>query len=259
MPTSDRVADKSLETVVRAEIEEIGSAMDLSGVGVLHSVIPDSILEDMRSYIERKLEQNNGQYFGLGGVDWIEESPLNPVFHSEGFHTIVKVLHERAMGTLPASDRIVPVLRVLAGTVGLRHANLFHYDSFVVTAVVPIIIPQRPGEPRGHLVVYPNLRNVRTSSVVNILEKAVVESTTARRFWRAPWVQRRLGARVIPLEPSNMYFFWGMRSLHANQACLPESVRSTVLLHFGDPHEKSIFKKLSHRVAAARQRRLARL
>ncbi|MEX3986200.1 hypothetical protein AB4Y45_45920 [Paraburkholderia sp. EG287A] len=44
------------------------------------------------------------------------------------------------------------------------------------------------------------------------------------------------------LTPGNLYSFWGMRSLHANQACLPTSVRSTVLLHFGDPHEGSVFK-----------------
>ncbi|MBC8752308.1 hypothetical protein F6X42_39575 [Paraburkholderia sp. WC7.3b] len=49
-----------------------------------------------------------------------------------------------------------------------------------------------------------------------------------------------------------------MRSLHANQACLPSSVRCSVLLHFGDPHEGSVFKGLSQRLHSMSLRRMAR-
>ena len=98
---------------------------------------------------------------------------------------------------------------------------------------------------------------MRRRAVVNIFEKALVESSAARRLWRSSWVQRLLEARVVPLEPGNIYYFWGMRSLHANQPCLPESVRSTALFHFSDPHEESIFKQFSQRRAEAASRRLA--
>jgi len=59
-------------------------------------------------------------------------------------------------------------------------------------------------------------------------------------------------------DTGDLYFFWGMRSLHANQACAPSSVRCTVLLHFGDPHENSVFKGLSQRLHSMRLRRMAR-
>ena len=104
---------------------------------------------------------------------------------------------------------------------------------------------------------YPNMRSVRRIALVNILEKAAIESSLARRLWRTAWLQRALGARVVPLTPGNVYFFWGMRTLHANEACLPTSVRSTVLLHLGDPHENSPLKTFSQRLHRRRLRRLA--
>jgi hypothetical protein len=33
------------------------------------------------------------------------------------------------MGEAPPHDRVFPVLRVLAGSIGLRHAHLYRYDS----------------------------------------------------------------------------------------------------------------------------------
>ena len=239
------------------DVEQLSSAMNGDGVGVLRNVISDLMLERARSYVKQQLEKHNGQYFAEHGLEWTAESSLDSVFRSEGFHAVLKGLYEKAMGDSPLSDRITPSIRVLSGVLGLRHSNLFHYDSYVVTALVPILIPTRPDEPAGHLVMFPNLRNVRRRAVVNILEKALVESSFARRLWCSPWVQGMLGGRIVPLEPGNIYFFWGMRSLHANLPCLPESVRSTALFHFGDPHEKSIFKQFSQRRAKAVSRRLA--
>jgi len=148
-------------------------------------------------------------------------------------------------------------MRVLTGTHGLRHANLFHYDSYVVTVLLPVLIPDGPDEPPGHRMMFPNFREARRFAVVNILEKLLVEKLLIR-MWRLARVQRWLSAKIVPLTPGNLYFFWGMRSLHANQACLPTSVRCTVLLHFGDPHEGSVFKGLSQRLHAMRLRRMAR-
>jgi hypothetical protein len=257
------MADKALDhdllgSVDMTDVENLYAAINQKGFGVLHNVVPDSVLMPMREYITTELDKRGGQYFGLGGQDWIGQSPLNAVFRARGFRMVLDSLYRHAMHGDPPSERILPVLRVLAGTHGLRHANLFHYDSYVVTALVPILIPNRPNEPRGHLVMYPNMRHVRGPAIINILEKAVVESPTACRLWRSPTVQRWLGAKPVPLEPGNIYFFWGMRSLHANEACLPTSIRSTALFHYGDPHEKSVFKQLSQARARASLRRLAK-
>lgn len=256
MATGNLIEESPLEIVAAEQVEQLSLAMNCNGVGVLRNVVSESTLEWARNFVNERLEENEGRYFSLRGHEWMENSPPDSVFHTQAFRDVMKGLYEHAMGSAPPSDRVVSVLRVLAGTLGLRHSNLFHYDSYVVTALVPIMIPSKTREPSGQLVMFPNLRNVRRNSIVNILEKAVVESSFARRMWRKPWVQNLFGARIVLLEPGNIYFFWGMRSLHANEACQPERVRSTALFHFGDPHEKSIFKRMSQRRAAAFARRL---
>jgi hypothetical protein len=49
---------------------------------------------------------------------------------------------------------------------------------------------------------------------------------------------------ILPVErikmvPGNIYFFWGYRSIHANEACDPTKVRATALFHFANPHAGS--------------------
>ena len=242
---------------IEADIDALYADMNRTGVGTLYGVIPPAFLQRMRCYVTEELERRGGEYFGLDRADGVEDTPLLPVIRHAGLNSAMHGLYERAMGEAPPHDRVFPVLRVLAGQIGLRHAHLYHYDSYVVTALVPIVIPDRADEPRGHLVMYPNLRPVRRVVLVNVLEKAVMESSLARRLWRSGLVQRALGARIVPLEPGNIYFFWGMRSLHANEACLPTSVRSTALLHFGDPHESSPLKRFSQRRHRRTLRRLA--
>ncbi len=237
--------------------QALAESMDDSGVGILHDIVPDAILAQMRSFVARQIEQHDGQYFGLEGEAWIADTCLNPLFEDAGFHALLRSLYERKMRVSPPSDRVFPVLRGLTGTHGLRHALNFHYDSYVVTVLLPILIPNRPDEPRGHLVMFPNLREARRFAIANILEKILVEKLL-KRMWRLPRVQQLLSARIVPLTPGNLYFFWGMRSLHANEACLPSSVRCTALLHFGDPHEGNVFKVVSHQLHLKRLQRMAR-
>ncbi|HTH62814.1 MAG TPA: hypothetical protein VL689_22020 [Paraburkholderia sp.] len=239
------------------DIDALYADMNRTGVGTLHNVIPPAFLEQMRRFVGEELERRGGQYFGLDRADGVEDSPLLPVIRHPDLNAAVRALYERGMGKAPPHDRLFPVLRVLAGSIGVRHAHLYHYDSYVVTALVPILIPDRPNEPPGHLVMYPNLRRERHFMLANVLEKAVMESKLARKLWRTGWMQRALGARIVPLTPGNVYFFWGRRSLHANEACLPTSVRCTALLHFGDPHENSPLKRLSQSLHRRSLKRLA--
>ena len=62
---------------------------------------------------------------------------------------------------LRSEQSVFQVLRCLKGKSGLKHALRFHYDSYVVTALLPVIIPSQGSA--GHLVMAPNWRPVRSS------------------------------------------------------------------------------------------------
>lgn len=73
MQTGSRSADAPLQSVSREDVDELSSAMNGNGVGVLRNVISDSMLEQARSYVKQQLEKHNGRYFSLRGLEWIAE------------------------------------------------------------------------------------------------------------------------------------------------------------------------------------------
>lgn len=232
----NQVSDSGLIRVTDAGLDALSLEMNATGVGTLHDVLSPDEISMSSAYIQRELDKHQRQLFIYAGHTWLGESPLAAFTESPDLLRILEGLYQRGTGRLAPDKTIVPALRVLSGDQGLKASNLFHYDTYVVTALLPLIIPDGLNEPRGDLVMYPNLRKIRSSSTVNLAEKAFMQNSVTRRAFASPAIQRALGARVVPLQPGNMYFFWGMRSLHANKACLPHSVRSTVLFHFVNPH-----------------------
>jgi hypothetical protein len=252
--------ERPLDEFVRVDVQSaqaLAQSMDDDGVGVLDDIVPAAILTKLRSGVAELVGQQGARYFGFSGSQWVTGTCLAQLFEDSALHALLRELYVRKMGALPPSERIYPVMRVLSGKQGVRHSNNFHYDSYAISILLPILIPNDPGELAGHLVMFPNLRNARRLAIVNIVEKAIVEKLLAR-FWRSPRVQKWLSVKVVTLKPGNLYFIWGLRSLHANQACAPSSIRCTVLFHFGDPHENSVFKGLSQRLHAMKLRRMAR-
>ncbi|MCP3726136.1 hypothetical protein M3I53_23905 [Paraburkholderia sp. CNPSo 3272] len=252
--------ERPLDEFVRVDVpsaQALAQSMDDDGVGVLRDIVPADMLTKLRSGVAELVGQQGARYFGFSGAQWVTGTCLAPLFEDSGLHALLRQLYVRKMGTLPPSERIYPVMRVLSGKQGVRHSNNFHYDSYAISILLPILIPNDPGELAGHLVMFPNLRNARRFAIVNIVEKAIVEKLLAR-FWRSSRVQKWFSVKVVTLQPGNLYFIWGLRSLHANQACAPSSIRCTVLFHFGDPHENSVFKGLSQRLHAMKLRRMAR-
>ncbi|CAE6850097.1 hypothetical protein R75461_07427 [Paraburkholderia nemoris] len=236
-----------------ADIDALARVMDTFGVAVLRNVVPAAVLAQMRDFIENEMRQN-GQGSGLAGSDWVSASPLAALGCSPAFHDILLALWERAMQRLAPDVEVAASLRVLGGTVRLRHPWRFHYDSCVVTALIPLPGRDRPDEPYG-VVLDPGWRPVRRRSSATTPENAVVNHPLVRPIWRTPTVRDRLSPHVIPVHPGNIYFFRGMQSLHGHPPRLPERVRSIALFHFGDPHAASFLKRLSARYLQPNLRR----
>lgn len=129
----------------------------------------------------------------------------------------------------------------------------------MVTALVPIEIPQRgaPSE-RGDLLLFANLRSMRSSVLFNVVEKALVQNAFSRKLIRTAIALRLLKPQRLQLVPGNLYLFWGYRSLHANESCNPDYRRATAIFHYGDPHAGSLLTSLilafnQHRARRASQ------
>lgn len=231
-----------IREVAPAEIDQLLWEMDENGFGRLRDIVPYNVISAARRYVAAKLRLHSKEYFSDCGRDVVEGSVIADLGSLLALRRILTELYERGTReAAPAAD-LYQVLRVVAGKTGLRQSYLFHYDAYVVTAVVPIAIPQR-GDKHGDLIIYPKLRRVRRSIVVNLLEKSLLQNGLARRAARQKLTQRVLGAKVVRMQPGDIYFFWGYQSLHANQPCVSASIRATVSFHFGDPHKNSFLAK----------------
>ena len=219
------------------ELTAIATDMNSRGFGMAESCIRPEILLSLRTLVETKVREAGGEYVGLTGRDSIRNTFLERIASAPQFAEACRTIFTRGTGR-PAPD--VPfhqVLRCLAGDTGKHHAYIFHYDSYVLTALMPVIIPSE-GMP-GDLIMFPNVRRIRKRYLWNVLDKIVLDNRVTQATLRRLVVSGHVEPVRVRMVPGNIYFFWGCRTIHANEPCDPNKIRATALFHFADPHADS--------------------
>jgi hypothetical protein len=221
------------------EIDGAITAMERDGYARIAGFFPDEMVTDARAFVTGQLEKHAREYFSYIGREPVRDSVLSDIGSAATFRNLLARIYEKGIGARPPDTGVYQVLRVLSGRTGLKEAFQFHYDAYVVTALMPIAIPSEDGEKRGDLIIYPKLRRVRSNVLVNLAEKLLLQNKVAKRVARAPLTRRLLGAKTLRMTPGDLYLFWGYQSLHGNEPCYPTSMRATALFHFADPHADS--------------------
>jgi hypothetical protein len=243
-----------LSSLATLDVHRLYQEMNDQGVAVIDRVVLPEKLAEARAFVERHLEKHNHQYFSYSGAQAVAGSLMEELGQLPAFAELLAKLYALATGTAEGTTPVYQVLRVLKGSTGRKQAFRFHYDAYVVTAVLPIVIPSAACGPTGDLVLYPRLRPIRSNNLVNLIEKVFMQNALAQWIMSREPVCRLLRAKVYRLQPGNLYLFWGYQSLHANQPCRPESLRATAVFHLGNPHLRS---RLVNLIQQARVRREA--
>ncbi|MFF7706228.1 hypothetical protein [Pseudomonas sp. NPDC007930] len=228
--------------------------MNHQGHAVLEGAIAPAALQALREYVDAHAARHGKQYFAYHGYQALDGSALAQLGLAAGFRATLARLHELGTGKAAAEPQVFPVLRCVQGGSGQKESNAFHYDATLITMLLPINIPTE-GEQRGDLVLFPNSRRVRGNVLFNVIEKALLQNTFSRRLLLACIERGWLKPTLLRIVPGNVYFFWGYRSLHANQPCAPSVRRATALFHYGDPHAGSFTTRLILKLNQRRARR----
>lgn len=243
------------------EIERILADIDTNGFAVLPGVFSAEEIAEARRFVEAEVARHQGQYFSFVGREPVTGTLFERIGEFPRFRDLLADLSTRIMHRQVSAGAPFQVLRVVAGDTGRGQSMLFHYDAYAITALVPVAIPANTGEPTGDLILYPQLRSIRSNVVINVLEKTVMQNLFMRTVMATKLAQRLFKAKVLRIKPGNIYLFRGYQSLHANEPCLPTSLRATALYHFGDPHENNalteIIKRIRKRHEAKKARALA--
>lgn len=231
---------RAFRTDCRPDVPALRARLDQDGFACIDNAVSEAWLQQAQSDVEQQVRRYGANFFSvirpsrhaIAAARDLAEDPLP-----------VALLRDLSLSACPRGvqkdEGIYDVLRVAAG--GQTGGTLeFHYDFCVVTMIVPICGAGEDDSGAGALVVLPNTRPFRRSLLVNLAEKMLIR---LRRKQLADKVRKDLDSYTRKLQPGNAYLFWGYRTCHANLASANGATRATMLLHFGNPHRRSLLLK----------------
>lgn len=202
-------------------------------------------MDAVRQFVRDTVTAAGNRYTMLSGPAPVAETVLGKMASSPALRRACMRIYEIATSK-PAPDQpYYQILRCLIGNSGRKHSMIFHFDSYVLTLLLPIEVPA--GKNSGELIVLPNVRGVRRWYASNLVDKILLDNPVTQ------WVLRGMAKSQpdrfvrIPMVPGNLYFFWGYRSIHTNAPCDADKIRATALFHYVDPHRDSKLRKLLRR------------
>ncbi len=213
--------------------------MNRNGYGVIPNYVDGPELARMRAFVADAIASAGHKYVGFVGKSAVAGSAFADLSDSPAFVGLMKSIYERGTGRpAPAAD-LYQVLRCLAGETGKAHNLIFHFDSYVVTALIPVEIPSSGQS--GDLIMLRTRRGLRSTYLANLVDKLLLDNKATQGLLRYLHSKGRLPVRRVKMVPGNAYFFWGYQTVHANEACDPQAVRATAIYHFANPHGQSKF------------------
>jgi hypothetical protein len=221
-----------------AIVSDIARRLDADGFVCLEGAVSLDWVARAQEHVRQHLERNGRKYFSIIRPSSLAGSPFDELVRDPATADLLEGLAGIGCPRATFDREVYNVLRVVAGPDGADGSHEFHYDATVVTMLVPIFLPAGSPLDSGGLLTFANRRPYRSSMLVNVAEKAMVQNRWGRRRV-ARAAHADLPAHLQVMEPGNLYLFWGYRTLHGNLPCAPDAVRATLLLHHGDPHGSS--------------------
>jgi hypothetical protein len=223
--------------VTSHQVSQLVNELNTRGFACIPDYVQPECLSQMQSFVQNAIRDAGNQYVHFNGPKAVSGSGLEDLAESESFARLIYALYEQGTGKQADKQEFYQVLRCLSGATGQRNSLIFHYDSYVVTALIPIHIPS--DGLAGDLLMYPNTRTIRSTYLANAVDKVLLDNPITQRVLRSRVQSNYLKPMRIKMKPGNLYFFWGYRSIHTNEPCDPDKIRATALFHYMNPHKKS--------------------
>jgi len=215
--------------------------LDIASKGYIeiNDFITPSQLDELKDFTFRNIEKFQGKNFRL-----YEDSFKNTVIEDKNFQNKLELLINEIVNFnfnkfVEKEPGIYKVLRVVAGKKQKKQANLYHFDAHLITILIPILIPQNKNLKNGDLVIFPNIRKVNQSLLLNIFQKLFFQNFIIRKLLSFTILRKILNYKILKLIPGKIYVFNGFTTLHGNMEIDEESQRATLLIHAYDVFNKS--------------------
>jgi hypothetical protein len=223
------------------KVKEIITFIKKEGFYCLEEAVKKPFLEKLQNSVNGLIKIHGKRYFSLihpqKGDDKLN-LPFIDISESKDFNSLLTQLSNEISVTNIDNNEGFNILRVVTGDKTDNQSLKFHYDSTLITALIPIYIPEGLEHESGDLIVFPNSRKIRSSPILNILEKFFIQNRLFQNL--LPYfLLNNKKRKVVKLEPGNIYLFSGLQTLHCNFAVNEEYVRATLLCFHGNPYPDS--------------------
>ena len=237
------------------QIKALTALIDQQGYAVLPNWASAAELEDVQALVKREVAQAGNHYVALAGHQAVAGSLLYEWGRSPVFLDLCRRIVTQATGRAANDDALYQVLRCLVGDSGRRESMIFHYDSFVLTAILPVCMPEGN---KGDLLMLPSKRPLRGTYAMNLIDKLKIDNRWSQRSLVRAYERGSARFTQIAMEPGNMYLFWGYRSLHTNLPADPNGIRATAVFHYDNLHgASSLAGRIRSSLALVKPRRRA--
>ncbi len=224
------------DTIILPTFMDAKGILDKSGILILSDIISEHYLKKCQEYVDVNISDKGNRYFTISDVTRRVGSPFAELSNSDALKDFVDALV--SLTNIPQVENDMSQgenLRVIAGEQTASQAMKFHFDSSILTMLMPIRIPDGSPAKSGDLIAFPNIRSFTTSIIPNLFWKAWYQNPVARKVMSKRAASGKYASYTVKLVPGSLYFFWGFRTLHANFSCEANRVRATTLFFFGNP------------------------
>jgi hypothetical protein len=218
--------------------KKIAEQINVAGFAILEKYVNAHDLKLAQDFVLAAVEKNGGECIIFRGPKeemagtFMYDLPINP-----NFAKLCRDIYEAGTGNKAPQSDCYQVLRCLTGSLGQKNSMHFHFDTYVLAALIPIMIPSEGAA--GDFLILPNARPVRKFYVSSLVDKAILASRLKQKSLMTMYANNDRRLVRVKLTPGNLYFFWGYKSAHTNEECDMDKIRSTALFHYVDPHASS--------------------
>jgi hypothetical protein len=116
----------------------------------------------------------------LDGYAPVASTVLGKIADSPTLKHICMRAYEQATSRPAPYPSYYQILRCLTGETSRKHSMVFHFDSYVLTLLLPIEV--QAGEENGELILLPNFRPIRRWYVSNLIDKILLDNALTQWF-----------------------------------------------------------------------------
>ena len=212
---------------------------DLNNYG--YAEIDNFLTKDEHSQILTFLEEKKNRFknnnFSLSDEE-LNLDIFKKIFNKHDFKTLfTEILNFNKINVKIEGRQLHTVLGYRTGNKNPKKTiPMYHFDAYLITILIPIIVPPQKEKYKGELLIYPNLRKIHKFMITNFIIKILTQNFIFRYLINFSFFKNFFKMHKLNLNLNKIFFFYGYRSMHGVESIGLNVKRSTLLYHIYNPH-----------------------